>query len=318
VADAAIREDRLRAAVRQLATAVDAAESLSIGNTIVEEETARVVIEVDTTVYPSGPGGLSVRPVELVTILFSGEFPWTPPIASVMHSRWAGFPHVLQGTRLCLYLNPDAEWQPGGGFAAYLKRLSGWFEEAIAGEFNPRTSLYHPVGGVLHRTPGAPAIVIRNPLPITDDSLQFRRVLLRRRSPHRIDLVAWRRNQQADHTHTGLLVVLPKMLPFGAGLRLSDLTGIVGHQQSNGARKRLLQKLRQTRAALNPGDPLQIIIAVPNPANDGRGRFHLIAGHVNGGDIDESLTAATRRGLRDMPSPDEPEMSWLYVDDQRP
>ena len=46
--------------------------------------------------------------------------------------------------------------------------------------------------------------------------------------------------------------------------------------------------------------------------------FHLIAGHIDGGDIQESLTAATQRGLSDSPSPEEPEMSWLYVDDQRP
>ena len=264
---------RLRQSLEQLATVVDAAESLSISNTIVEGDTARVIIEVNTTIYPSGPKGLPVMPRELVTIQINGHFPWAPPIAFVMHGRWAGFPHVLQGTRLCLYLDPDTQWQPDSGFAGYFGRLSDWFEEAIAGEFDPRTALYHPVGGVLHRTPGAPTMVVEDPLPYNHDSLHFQRILLRQLSPHRIDLVAWRREKRIDHTHAGLLVVLPKMLPLGAGSRLSDLTTSVGFQQSNGARKKLLQKLRQTNKDLNPDDPLQIVIAVPNPANDGQGRF---------------------------------------------
>ena len=316
--DTATREDGLHQALDQLTAVVDATESLSIGNTIVEEDTARVILEVDTTIYPRSPEGLSVRPRELVTIQFNGHFPWIPPTAFVMHGRWAGFPHVLQGIQLCLYLDPATQWQPESGMAGYIERLSGWFEEAIAGEFDPRTALYHPVGGVLHRTPGAPTIVVGDPFPFGDDLLHFQRVLLRRLSPHRVDLVAWRRDRRVNHTHIGLLVVLPKMLPFGAGSLLSDLTDIVGLQQSNGARKKLLRKLRQTSDALNPSDPLQIVIAVPNPANDGQGRFHLIAGHVDSGDINESLTAAAQRGLGKSPPPDEPEMSWLYVDDLRP
>ncbi len=316
--DTATNEDRLHQAFDQLTAVVDATESLSISNAIVEEDTARVILEVDTTIYPRGPGGLPVRPRELVTIQLNGHFPWIPPTAFVMHGRWAGFPHVLQGIRLCLYLDPTTQWQPESGMAGYIGALSGWFEEAIAGEFDARTALYHPVGGVLHRTPGAPTIVVRDPFPFDHDSLHFQRVLLRRLSPHRVDLVAWRRNKGVGHTHIGLLVVLPKMLPFGAGSRLSDLTDIVGLQQSNGARKKLLQKLRQTSNAIDPSDPLQIVIAVPNPANDGQGRFHLIAGHVDSGDINESLTAAAQRGLGDSPSPDEPEMNWLYVDDLRP
>ena len=316
--DTATREDRLHQALDQLVAVVDATESLSISNTIVEEDTARVILKVDTTIYSRGTGGLPVKPRELVTIQFNGHFPWIPPTAFVMHGRWAGFPHVLRGIRLCLYLDPATQWQPENGMAGYIGSLSGWFEEAIAGEFDPRTALYHPVGGVLHRTPGAPTIVVADPLPFDDDSLHFQRILLRRLSPHRVDLVAWRRNRKVDHTHIGLLVVLPKMLPFGAGSRLSDLTDIVGLQQSNGARKRLLQKLRQTSDALNPSDPLQIVVAVPNPANDGQGRFHLVAGHVDSCDINESLTAAEWRGLGNSPSPNEPEMSWLYVDDLRP
>ena len=309
---------RLDQTLNDLSVAVDAIDSFRIRDTKIDGDTASVILEIDTTIYPASTGGLPVKSSEYVTILIGVDFPWTPPTTFVTHRRWIGFPHVLQGSRLCLYLDPASQWDPATGVTTYLTQLFDWFAEAIAGEFDPKTSLYHPVGGVLHRTPGAPTLVVEDPLPFDDDALHFQRVLLRQRSPQRIDVVAWRRKEKVDHARTGLLVALPDMLPLGAGCRLSDLTAIVGNQQSNGARKRLLQKLRQTSQALNSGDPLQIVIAVPNPANNGQSRFHLIAGHVDYGDIQDCLNAATQRGPRDNPAPDEPKMTWLYVDDQRP
>lgn len=108
------------------------------------------------------------------------------------------------------------------------------------------------------------------------------------------------------------------MLPLGAGNHLSDITMIAGLQQSSGARKRLLQKLRQVIRALNPGDPLDIIIAVPNPSSAGQSRYHLIACHVASDHIQDCMTAAAKRRSTDPPSPHEPRVAWLYVDDQRP
>ena len=262
-------------------------------------------------------GGLPVRPREFVTILIGTNFPWVPPAAFVTHFRWLGFPHVLQGHRLCVFLDPSTQWDPADAATSFLAQLHNWFAEAIAGEFDPSTALFHPVGGVLHRTPGAPTIVVEEQLPFDDSGLRFQRILLRDRSPHRIDVAAWHRRSAADGTRTGLLVTLPAMLPLGAGNHLSDITMIVGLQQSSGARKRLLQKLRQVIQALNPGDPLDIIIAVPNPSSEGQSRYHLIACHVANDHIQDCMTAAKRRS-DDPPGPDEPELAWLYVDDQRP
>ena len=314
--DSATR-DQLRQALDDFGAAADAISSFAICEAATDGDVARVIVKIDTTIYTTGADGLEVKPLEYVTIQIGSNFPWVPPAAFVTHFRWLGFPHVLQGHRLCVFLDPATQWDPADAATSFLAQLHNWFAEAIAGEFDPSTALFHPVGGVLHRTPGAPTIVVEEQLPFDDSGLRFQRILLRDRSPHRIDVAAWHRRRADDGTRTGLLVTLPAMLPLGAGNHLSGITMIVGLQQSSGARRRLLQKLRQVIQALNPGDPLDVIIAVPNPSSEGQSRYHLIACHVANDHIQDCMTAAKRRS-DDPPGPDEPELAWLYVDDQRP
>ena len=309
---------QLSETLEEFKAAADAIRWMNFCDSKIDGDGACITLEIDTTIFSKGTDGLPVNTREYITVLLGSDFPWSLPAAFVKHWRWVGFPHVLSGRFLCLYLDPSSQWDPADGAAGYLARLSDWFSEAIAGEFDPKTALFHPVGGVPHRTPGAPTIVVEGQLPFEGQGLHWQRILLRERTPHRVDAVAWNRKKLSSETRIGLLVVLPDMLPIGAGCRLSDLTGIVGLQQSNGARKRLLRKLRQTSSGLRPGDPLQIIIAVPNPANDGQGRFHLIACHIDTDQIDSCIAGATKRRLQDSPSTEEPEVVWLYVDDQRP
>lgn len=318
MSDEATTANGLRQTLEDFSAASDAIDWFTIRDATIEADTAQIILEIDTTIYVAVDGGLQVKPREFVTILIGANFPWVPPTAYVTHFRWLGFPHVLQGHRLCVFLDPSTQWDPADAATGFLAQLHNWFAEAIAGEFDPSTALFHPVGGVLHRTPGAPTIVVEEQLPLGDSGLRSQRILVRDRSPHRIDVVAWHRRGATDGTRTGLLVMLPAMLPLGAGTHLSDITRIVGLQQSSGARKRLLQKLRQVIQALNPGDPLDIIIAVPNPSSEGQSRFHLIACHVANDHIQDCVTVAAKRRSDDPPGPDEPEVAWLYVDDQRP
>ena len=316
--DDATATHELHQTLDNFSSAADAIDCFAIRDATIATNTAQIILEVDTRIYTTDPDGLPVKPLEYVTIRIGSDFPWVLPTAFVTHWRWIGFPHVLGGTVLCLYLNPSTQWDPTQGATGYLTRLSDWFAEAIAGEFDAKTALFHAVGGVPHRTPGAPTIVVEERLPFEEEGLHWRRILLHTRSQSRIDAVAWSRKKQAPNTRFGLLVVLPQMLPFGAGCRVSDLTAIVGLQQSSGARKRLLRKLHQTIGSLGPNEPLQILIAVPNPATEGLGRFHLISCHIDNDDIQHCMTAAAKRRPEDPPSPEEPEVVWLYVDDQRP
>ena len=84
-----------------------------------------------------------------------------PPTADVDHFRFLHHAHVLQGQRLCLYLDPAREWDPINGFGGFLDRLVQWLSDAAAGRFDAQTALYHAVGGVLHAAPAAPTVVVR-------------------------------------------------------------------------------------------------------------------------------------------------------------
>jgi hypothetical protein len=133
---------------------------------------------------------------------------FVPPNVEVDHTRFLGFPHVLQGQRLCIYLDPSREWRPSSGMAGFLSRLWDWLTDAAAGTFNPSTAMYHAVGGVLHHTDGTPTIVAREPGP----SKQHQIARLIPRSPYRYDLTY---STDRDGHYTPVFV-LTSDLPFGA------------------------------------------------------------------------------------------------------
>ena len=61
-----------------------------------------------------------------------------PPRAEVEHLRFLHHPHVLQGHRLCLYLDPSREWDPRNGFGGFLDRLFNWLADAAGARSTPR------------------------------------------------------------------------------------------------------------------------------------------------------------------------------------
>ena len=281
------------------------------------EGNALVNLRLDTSLFTRGPDGLPIKNRERIRISLGPQFPWFPPTASVDHWRWAGFPHVLHGRGLCLYLDPSTQWDPNHPVSNFLNRLAEWFTDAIAGNFDPGTALFHPIGGVPHRTPGAPTIVVTQPLPLGQEGFRFQRIQVRDRTPRCIDVVSWTRRPRQDDARIALLVVMPEMLPIGAGSRLSDLAFIIAVQQSSGARRRLTKRLRELIDDLGKDDPLQIVLAVPNPANQGQEGYHLIAAHIENRHVNEALSAAASRKTTEPHSPQEPELVWLYVDDNR-
>ncbi|WP_419551743.1 ThiF family adenylyltransferase [Candidatus Poriferisodalis sp.] len=310
-------EPRLHNSVEEFRHEVSALDWCEITDVSCQNGKVLISLRLDTSEFTGGPDGLPVKSRERINITVGPEFPWVPPTASVKHWDWAGFPHVLLGRQLCLYLDPSTQWDPNNPVNNYLCRLAEWFTDAIAGDFDPGTALFHPVGGVPHRTPGAPTIVVTEPLPLDQEGFRFQRIQVRDRTPHCIEVVSWRRKPALEDTRIALLVILPEMLPIGAGTRLSDLACIVTLQQSSGARKRLTKRLRELADDLGNDDPLQLVIAVPNPANQGQRGYHLIAAHIGNEHVSQSLSAATSRRPTQPPSRREPELLWLYVDDSR-
>lgn len=157
------------------------------------------------------PGGLQFNGTEDFLIAIP-EHALRPPEVGVRHDRFLGFPHVLAGTRLCLYLDPAREWQPAHGVRGLINRLWDWLDDAANARFNASTALYHAVGGVLHATTGTPMIVVRHAV---DGSTRTTAGHLRRRTDHRYDHLPGPATEADDIPMP--VFVAPHNLPFGAG-----------------------------------------------------------------------------------------------------
>ena len=239
---------------------------------------AVVTVTLSTIGLQRGPEGLQLRNSEEFVIRV-GHSPLTPPDVDVMHLRFLGFPHVLQGRRLCLFLDPSREWHPSLGMAGTLNRLWGWLTDAAGGRFDPRTSMYHAVGGVLHQSAGTPTIVVRQ-----KDAFECHRMArLIERSPHRLDL----------SYSTGIpglrapVFRLDSPLPLGAASSFSELLSLVDSPDLRSGHGNGVSKARQSDAFVsalaasalrNPkGSAQYFLISVPHP---GGGVPHLLGGRL--------------------------------------
>lgn len=188
------------------------------------EGTLLVEITLNTKALSNpAPGGLVLGGSEdFLLAIF--DHPLHPPQVYVQHARFLGFPHVLAGHVLCLYLDVAREWQPSRGIPGVLNRLWQWLDDAVNARFDAATALYHAVGGVPHATEGTPTIVVRHPL-VPNRRVQTGHLV--RRSPERYDHLAG----PADENSVPMpVVILPHDLPFGAGRdRLVDLLTRVDH-----------------------------------------------------------------------------------------
>nr|MDT0659110.1 ThiF family adenylyltransferase [Micromonospora sp. DSM 115978] len=229
----------------------------------------------------------------------------TPPRVEVDHLRFLHHAHVLQGRRLCLYLDPSREWDPINGFGGFLDRLVDWLTDAANGRFDAQTALYHAVGGVLHAANGAPTVVVRDTI---ESDRRARHGWLVTRAPHRFDLLRNRPSgaNQGDHVP---VVILDADLPFGAGINLGTLLMTVdnpyhGHPAPDGAllcqytssslSGVVLTVLGASAIRKADGTPQRLLIAVPHPTG---GPPHLLAANIPaaGADLIRALVKANRQ-----------------------
>ncbi|MDB5338108.1 MAG: UBA/THIF-type binding fold [Planctomycetaceae bacterium] len=285
------------------------------------EGTAVVKITVRTTDFTPGPGGLPVMEWEELVLGISPS-PLLPPNVEVEHIRFAGFAHVLQGQRLCLYLDPSREWNPAAGMTAFLNQLWRWLEDAIAGKFDPSTEMYHAVGGVLHHAEGTPTVVIR--APGQDSKLQQAHLI--ERTPQRLDLKYG--TPSANYPRLPVLS-LETGLPFGASSKLSTLLAFVDDPYLDRLEHRnprippqspaLLTALAAS-ASRNPNDaPQYFVFAVPHPAGGGP---HLLCGRLPASFANSLRHIVAKQGtaITINPSSVNPNIpiEWCNVSDERP
>lgn len=286
------------------------------------EGDACVPIELNTDTIEHVAGGLELHGWEPFVLRIPAS-PFHPPTVEVTHTRFLGFPHVLQGLRLCIYLDPSREWHPQSGVSATLNRLWGWLVEAAAARFDPSTAMYHAVGGVLHRTPGTPTVVTREDLP----ALRLTTATLHRRTDARFDLT-WR-----DRGEVIVPVVrLFSDLPFGATESLVPLLYLIDHPTADVATPRTFGPVRRhaplvpafttmliAAALRSPADsPQYFVLAVPHGAG---GPPHLLCGRLTPAVANALRTVGRKRGtvldlnptLLDVEVP----IEWCNMSDER-
>lgn len=257
----------------------------------------RVEIELDTTSIRRAEGGIALRDREMFTLEIPLS-PFAPPKIEVAHTRFLGVPHVLQGTRLCIYLDPSREWHPLAGISSSIERLWGWLVEAAGAGFNASDSMYHAVGGVLHRTPGTPTIVARG----DTGTGRFVTASLTQRSQDRFDLHAGRSGEIALPS-----IALYSDLPLGASESLLQLmllmdypTGGFHHDGALGP-VRLQPSIAAALSSMliaaalrnEAGSPQYFLLAIPHPAG---GAPHLLAGRLPPGAADALRRVGRKRG----------------------
>lgn len=208
----------VRKELRELGAEYSAALTIRLPGTIVDR-TLFIEIVLNTSDLPEPmPGGLQLNRAEDFVIAIP-EDALRPPEVAVRHDRFLGFPHVLAGTSLCLYLDPAREWQPMHGIRGLINRLWDWLDDAVNARFDPSTALYHAVGGVLHLTTGTPTIVVRHTV---DGAARTTTGHLRRRAGHRYDHLRGLATGPGEIPMP--VFVAPHDLPFGAGnVRLAAL-----------------------------------------------------------------------------------------------
>lgn len=275
----------------------------------------RVTVRLPTGELPPGPGGLPVNATEDVIVGLGRAFPIQPPVVSVDHERFLGYAHVLQGERLCVYLDPAREWHPRHGMAGFLEQLWQWFSDAVAGRFDATTALFHPVGGVLHRSKGTPTVVLRHALP--EPPKAFRRARLTPRTPTQLDLT-WETETTDADAALAAVFTLTAPLPFGAGTTLTSLLASVAATGS--VQPQALLRMLTTTARRNAdGTPLYLVLAVPNPA---AGQHHMLAGRLPVGAADRLRELSIQHGplleIELSSIPQDVPVEWCGLSDERP
>jgi hypothetical protein len=251
-------------------------------------------IRLHTADIPRSPAGLELKDDEDFIVRIRPSL-FLPPAVEVDHTRFLGYPHVLQGQRLCIYLDPSREWHPSHGVTGFLTRLWDWLTDAAAGAFDASTAMYHAVGGVLHQADGTPTIVVREPGPPKHH--QIARLVAR--SPHRYDL-----SYTAGHDgHRTSVFTLATDLPFGAASTFAAFLSLLDDPYLDRAEGRPPGVLPQSPAFLtsllasavrNPDDTEQyFVLAVPHPAG---GPHHLLCGRIPARTANALRRIAKKRG----------------------
>lgn len=270
-------------------------------------------VRIDTRNIERVAAGLPIATDhEDIELWFDGNYPDRPPTALVTHDRFVGYPHVLVGRILCIYLDTDREWHPALGAGGVIASLLQWLQDAAADRFDARTALYHPIGG-LPPSPRAAGIVVIRQSNHSQPRPQLARATMKLRHPHRADIVRWSPQTGDDPRDTTEALVLRTSapMPFGlVGVRtVGDLLTRVQHANGPAATDALVAAQRLITRLGN--QPLRILVDVAHPTDP---RLSYIASAAAGAPIPLAV-ARQPEFLNHLPALP---IGWTNVSDERP
>ena len=255
-------------------------------------------------------------------VLWIGPSRFAPPFVEVEHNRFVGFPHVLHGRRLCIYLDPAREWNPRDGVSSALDRLYNWLSDAAANRFDPDTSLFHAVGGVPYGSSGLPTVVVREHTATVAAQSGY----LTRRTNHRLDLHLTRTNTEQIQVP---VIKLVTPLPLGIGHSFTEVLArlddpLTDRRQNTFPKlspqaPRFLTALAASASRMPDGSAQMFILTVPHPTG---GPPYLLAGRLPA-DVADRLRRHVRKrrsSLIDVsPTSFDPgtPVEWCPVSDER-
>lgn len=248
-------------------------------------------------------GGLALEPFEQFTLLIPPDFPFSRPDVKVLHSRFAGNPHVQWEHQLCLYQSTATEWDPSDGMFGFLERLDSWLDHASRGQLDPIGMPLHPP--VAYTIPGAPRriVVVRANAPDPAMGLWVGIAHLNRISDMRVDIVGWSPDEHSPIHGIAAAIFLANPLSFEFP---STVRTLLDELSARGVRiERLIAILMTAARRSEDGTPLHVIVGAPmRGIRGGMSRHHVAVWFIES-TVADTLRLALRAYLLECQGGDE-------------
>ena len=276
--------------------------------TIPQTNHIAIRVVIDTSNIRGVIRGLPVGTTEEIFLVIGDRYPDSPPTIYIdSDERFLGYPHVILGRILCAFLDPSREWHPTFGMAEVIHQTWEWFDSAANDRFDPRSSLFHAVGGVPPTTVGSPTVIVRSAPP---SELSFiSQATLIEKTPLRLDLIDWRQSQRAVGELSLPVFLVPSQLASGIKQNVVDVAKQI--EQAGGCTVRdfcdtIIRTARTSR--INTAIYISLIVTHPTepdlPA--------VVVGRIN-----SELADRLRAPDHDLLSTEVP-IDWLPMSDERP
>jgi len=221
----------------------------------------RLVVEVSIRMgaIETRNGGLEFREREEFILFVPPDFPFQYPSLSVMHDRFAGFPHMIWSHGICLY-RQATDWNPRGGLYGYFEKLRLWLAKAAINDMDPLDVALEPPHHVTDFSQ-APFIVRANaPVAAGEPWIGFAQLV---KHANRIELVGWTNlgEDWPPGTIPARAVVLPQALPLEFPKKGEEFFRELAKQHVD--RDAVLRYLAYAAGLTGPDDEIHIVLGVP-------------------------------------------------------